>query len=441
MRASERRLARLWRDEGPRLPPLGCDDGTRVRVLYPGCPSSEAGPDFRDAILVTEKGRVLRGDVELHLRAAGWQAHGHHRDHRYNNVVLHVTLWPAPTGGPEARLEMGVRVPTTSLFPVLARGTRRSPGPPAVPLPFAGVPQGGPAALLDQAGEARFREKVRALTRALDQAIPRRTPLEWTHRASAAQERLYQGLMEALGYARNRGPFLTLALGVPLSLLERGVRGTGAPERALALQALLWGGAGFLEGPAQTPGASTPSLLERWQATGLSPVVPPEAWHLFRVRPDNSPRRRLAGMALLLDRFWEQGLLATLTGLVKEGTVSRVSHALTVASPQAGPECAMAEGTGRPGPALIGAGRAGEMAVNVLLPFCAAWGLATRDRGLRNAAATLYRQWPALPENEITREVATRLAQGGGAGGLGPPSARRQQGMLHLYRHWLGAGR
>ena len=78
------------------------------------------------------------------------------------------------------------------------------------------------------------------------------------------------------------------------------------------------------------------------------------------------------------------------------------------------------------------------MAVNVLLPFCSAWGSATGDRQLPRVALALYRRWPALPENEITREVRARL-YGPGPVRESPQrtmSARRQQGMIHLYRRW-----
>ena len=158
---------------------------------------------------------------------------------------------------------------------------------------------------------------------------------------------------------------------------------------------------------------------------GISPAVAPGGWHLFRVRPDNHPRRRLTGMALLLDRVWDQGLLATLTGGVRQADVAAVRGLLAVTGAPSG--------HGRREAAYIGPGRAGEMAVNVLLPFCAAWGAGMGDSGLTKAAWALYRGWPTLPENEITREMRARLGDPSGADGPRPNGARRQQGLLHLY--------
>ena len=164
----------------------------------------------------------------------------------------------------------------------------------------------------------------------------------------------------------------------------------------------------------------------------LAPVLTPQAWHLFRVRPDNHPRRRIAGMAHLLDRVWDQGLLPALARAVQEGEVAGVRGILTV--PAAG-----GQHGGRQA-AYIGPGRAGEMAVNVLLPFCAASASATGDDALGAAAWALYRAWPPLPENEITREMTARLEASPGAKAPRRNGARRQQGLMHLYRKRLAPG-
>ena len=88
---SEATLARLW--AGQRFPAsaLVTGDGMPLRVLHPGLRGRGAGPDFRDAIIAAA-GRLLRGDVELHRRSSDFRAHGHHRDPRYDGLVLHVVF-------------------------------------------------------------------------------------------------------------------------------------------------------------------------------------------------------------------------------------------------------------------------------------------------------------------------------------------------------------
>jgi hypothetical protein len=71
---------------------LRTEGGEDYTLLYQGRRGGGAGPDFRDAVPARLDGARLRGDVELHLRARDWQAHGHAADPRYNAVVLHVVL-------------------------------------------------------------------------------------------------------------------------------------------------------------------------------------------------------------------------------------------------------------------------------------------------------------------------------------------------------------
>lgn len=427
-RPRESAVARLWREEGPKLPPLDCDDGRRLRVLYPGRPSADAGPDFRDAMLLTETGELLRGDVEVHLRPGGWRAHGHHRDRRYNGVVLHVVMWPS-SGGGETTLAMGARVPTVALYPALQetvgrrRGRRRAaPGLAQAAFWAAAVPSGEQrvGAALERAGDARFNAKTASFRARLRQ---RGGDSDW------AGQLLYQGLMEALGYSRNREPFLALAEGLPLARLER--LAAGLQDRRETLIAALLGGGGLLPGELPRGTGLTEeelrSALRTWESMGLRPVVEAGAWRRFRVRPANRPERRLVGMAHLVHRLWDERLLDGLARRAMTGKVRALLEALVVV-----------EG----GRTYIGRGRAGEAAVNAVLPFLVAWSGLQGEPALGRACRTLYRAWPPLPGNEVAAEAASRLVPAvlqlplaGGEEAAGElRGARRQQGLHHLYR-------
>lgn len=89
---TESLLVRVWHSQILRDKELITAGGESFRVIYPGRTNSESGPDFHHAIIATGEGE-LRGDVELHVRSSGWQAHGHHRDPRYNGLILHVVMW------------------------------------------------------------------------------------------------------------------------------------------------------------------------------------------------------------------------------------------------------------------------------------------------------------------------------------------------------------
>ena len=188
----EAQVARLWRDYAHTLKSLTTSEGKRLRVLYPGRPSSEAGPDFRDALLITQDGQFLQGDVEVHLRPRDWRGHGHHRDQRYNGVVLHAVLWP---GEGQTFLETGALVPVVVLRPLLGRrSTTGSPAPGEVPPLswFHSLSQEELGHLLGRVGDQRFLEKSRRYANALPQ--------------ESHDQVLYSALLDALATARTGSP-------------------------------------------------------------------------------------------------------------------------------------------------------------------------------------------------------------------------------------------
>ena len=85
----EELLHYVWKHRMLPLPPLLTTDGREVEVIDPGLHNRNAGPDFFNA-KVRVDGQLWVGNVELHLKSSDWYVHGHDRDPRYDNVVLHV---------------------------------------------------------------------------------------------------------------------------------------------------------------------------------------------------------------------------------------------------------------------------------------------------------------------------------------------------------------
>ena len=89
--------------------------------------------------------------------------------------------------------------------------------------------------------------------------------------------------------------------------------------------------------------------------------------------------------------------------------------------------------------ALLGESRASDIVVNILLPSLIAHANRTHNPMLGETALAVYAQYPNLSENTITRAMADEA--------LGPrkhkaiTGARRQQGLLHLYRRYCEARR
>ena len=85
----EQLLHYTWKHRLLPLTELTTTDGRRVEIIDPGLHNRNAGPDFFNAKVKID-GTLWVGNVEIHTRATDWYQHGHDRDPRYDNVVLHV---------------------------------------------------------------------------------------------------------------------------------------------------------------------------------------------------------------------------------------------------------------------------------------------------------------------------------------------------------------
>lgn len=207
---AESALVARWRSGEFCGPWLRTEDGVDLRVLFAGRAGGPAGPDFRDAVLERRDGDRICGDVELHTRAHNWRLHGHQRDPRYNNVVLHVVQHAE-----------GSRITTLASgksAPIVALTSRADSQSSSAPLPVRTWPCADLArhrsasqmrALLATAGEARFSEHMRMFAVAWDReeiasqaaSLASASPL-WT----AIDRVLLVALAEGLAYGREREP-------------------------------------------------------------------------------------------------------------------------------------------------------------------------------------------------------------------------------------------
>jgi hypothetical protein len=88
-------------------------------------------------------------------------------------------------------------------------------------------------------------------------------------------------------------------------------------------------------------------------------------------------------------------------------------------------------------PWLIGQTRADDIAINVLLPFAAAWSKIKREPELAEKALALFGSYPAVESNTVERHMQRQF----GLRSAQVNSAQRQQGLLHLYKKWCTQGR
>jgi len=437
----ERRVQEIWQDYLPGRTDLLTEDNEPVEIVYPGRPNDDRGADLRDAIIATRQGR-LRGDIEIHVKSSGWWAHHHHRDPAYNRVILHVVFWNDTAAA--VVLQNGHKVPTLALHKFIEVPGDRSV-PPIYPAVIAPMPcrntfhrrdTGFISSILEEAGEQRFLSRVEGFREALSR--------------EGVGQTLYEGIMAALGYARNKDAMAELARRMPLHRLET-VAAAGMPDAECleGYQARLMGMAGLL--PSQQAGWRpadnivdewVDKLEKTWAGCGETAAMSAADWRFFKVRPGNYPGRRIAAMSYLLLRYRKQGLLAGLINGLDEAAVEGEyrcleEYLLIAAADYWGRYLDFGLPAGRVVPALLGKERAADIVVNVLLPLAAARGRAEAHPELSERALDIYRRYPALEENTIEKHMRRQL----GLGRYLVSTARRQQGLLHIYKTRCSEGK
>lgn len=261
----ERLLQQIWSRGEFELAAATLTDGRSLQLGHPGRWNHLGGPDFAGARLRLGDGPEMVGDVEVHLRAADWDAHGHAADPAYDRVCLHVVLFP-PAAGQVTRGAGGRIIPTLVLWPLLRRSLEEYAADAAAeslarrPLAawaedFARGANSGVDATLETHARERWRLKVHF-------ARLRVAQLGW-------DDACHHAALEVLGYRFNRAPMLRIAGLHPL--------------------------------PQWAEGKVEPSVVWSDQA---------QAWSRQGTRPSNHPRRRLAQYNAWVRQSptWPQGL-------------------------------------------------------------------------------------------------------------------------------------
>lgn len=163
-------------------------------------------------------------------------------------------------------------------------------------------------------------------------------------------------------------------------------------------------------------------------------------WEFYKVRPGNYPTRRLAAMAVLLARLRKPNMLELFQKAIsRDESPQGVFEEMLMVGAEGFWKEHIDFRTPARGviPALLGKDRAGEIVINVLLPFYAAYGEATGQPELAGKAFSIYCSYPAGPENSVERHMRKQF----GLDLKSTATAVRRQGLMHIYKVFCTQGR
>lgn len=278
-----------------------CDrEAGSIGVITPGVYNRDSGPDFFNTRLIIG-GTEWAGNTEIHVNASDWYRHGHHIDHAYDNVILHIVY----NEDADVYTASGRRLITIRLVfdPVLWENYLDFMNNPS-PLPCSGL-----IGLTDG-----FRIKhwlwsiaVERLERKHDdiREILSKTGNDW-------EETLYRLVTRYFGFRVNTDPFGMLAARLPLKIIRK------HSDQLIQVEALLYGTAGLLDEALFREAVNDSYyllLLREYRVLRAKYSLQPVdgwLWKFHRLRPANFPTVRLSQLAALLSH--SDGLFSRVLG-------------------------------------------------------------------------------------------------------------------------------
>ncbi|TAF66127.1 MAG: DUF2851 family protein [Cytophagales bacterium] len=382
---------------------LQTTDQQALTIFNTGFRNERAGADF-EMVKIQIDGVQWVGNVEIHTKASDWEAHQHHKNEHYQNVILHV-VWEADKVIFNAEKK---RIPTLELknyvppqilekYKILMRQTAQIP----CEKYFPEVPSLLKTNMIDTALVQKLEKKAHKLKDTLIQ-----TQYDWEYTT-------YTVLMRNFGFANNAEPMEQLAQRLPLKHIQKHT------DQPFQVEALLLGMAGFLQ---DKNNKNEPEYLQKLQkeyqflahkydlsGKELNPLI----WQTGRIRPANAPKLRLAQIATLfcqIPHFFSFCLHTEIPEFLKKIQITPSSFwQQNHAAHKLGKESQM------------------NILINTIIPILVLYADEKQEEHYKEKALQMLEQLPK-EENSLTK-IWLNI-------GLKPKNAAESQGLIEWYKNF-----
>ena len=263
-------------------------DGKQIKVINPGEFNHDSGPDFFNSRLMIG-GTEWAGNVEIHVKASDFEAHGHHRDHAFDNVILHAVsekdrIVRNARGQELLTVELDFDLSVYEKYNSLVN----NPSIIACQDDINKIDKFYIRHWLHSLMVERLSVKSESIRRILDD-----TANDW-------EETFYRIISRYFGFRVNTEPFEMLAAALPFKIIKKHA------DNRFQVEALLFGTAGMLEEGLFRSAINDDyylDLIKEYRILCAKYSLHPIhgwLWKFSRLRPANFPTLRISQLSALL---------------------------------------------------------------------------------------------------------------------------------------------
>jgi hypothetical protein len=472
LKIQESVLYEVWKDQKFKGD-LQTQNGQKVVILNTGFMNRDmAGPDFKNARIKIDNLTYV-GDIEIDRNYSDWIKHGHNIDNKYNSVILHLFMYSSGSQG-YVYSRNGRKVPSICVAKNLdvqlinnsidedeyeKESTDRK-------LKCSGLTSNisnkYKEEFLTKLGVVRFQKKSQRIFNRLKELqflseMGVKEPvigydlsqkfLEREFNPSDFQSReiwkqlLYELIFEALGYSNNKLQMLGLAKAANIQVLKKIKNDENLVDR---IEAVLLKISGLAQSRNVLTNKESIEYAQRVDMLWYSfkknydgEILDETIWHFFRIMPQNFPTVRIAGGARILKKLFYGELINQFIKAFYEinnpkNLLDYLRSAFVIKSEGFWREHYIFDQKANTELRyFVGASRANEILVNVLLPFFAVYFQLFNKPEIVKKIHKMYSKLYQKSGNKILTEVTESL-------GLKemPKLTILSQGMIELFRNY-----
>ncbi len=387
MQFDEKFLYHIW-DAQHLVSDLKTISGKTIEVIFPGRFNTDSGPDFKNAVFELDNKKV-KGDVEIEKRAYNWKTHHHDENIQFNNVILHVVYendnrkdYTINEKGENIEILEIKESLDTEISKLLRRySNKKYSGKDKKCLLLSKLDVQNTQKLLFELGLERFEKKVKRF--------------KAEHYFVDFDQLIYQGIMEALGYSKNKFQMLKFSNDFPYSYYKNRYEAGISKEDFLV--SLIVDSKLEEHLPTSIP-KNFKSKLFKLRARSDN-IKEKDNWKLFRIRPANHPVNRLLQLSEFLYISLETSIFHSILQLFsipksnfKLSNFKRNLHALFRQRSDVIPQ-----------KYLLGKTRIDTILINIILPLVKLYADEKKYSDLKAIIKKIYKEYPRLAENYISK--------------------------------------